>query len=488
LLGFPVTPENLPGRLWSAKTWVRSAGPDRIVLEQVDTNRPDLWSVEGVCREVRAVAGKAAEYPFLSDPATVGLRLSGRPPWGRHRPPASPAAGAAEMVLLEVADLSPVGWRTAARTAATLTPWYRHWAPGFTIGQLSPPPGVRAADIDVSQWPVLCIGDTASTIVDVHPDGATKAVFVIAGPLARTVRTAAAILGTNLSDRGCRVTGSASTMSLRHAAPVGFDADHLNRVLGTTGTDADVVAALRRLGHEVRGVPGQRYAAPPAWRDDILHPVDLAEDLMQARGEGSVPRIRYARPASGPIAPLNLLAERIAEAMVARGYAECLSHVLRPADPADGDFAPIRRRVDVSHPVTPTYAALRTSLLPGLLETAAIRLRRSAEARVFEVGDTVLLSDDAVASTHWMVGAAVTAGTDSLAELHAAVLGLADLLGAELVAVPAAVPWANPLESAEIRLGDTVIGPIGALTADAAGRRELPVGTACCELRLEPLL
>jgi phenylalanyl-tRNA synthetase beta chain len=330
--------------------------------------------------------------------------------------------------------------------------------------------------------------------VDVAPisaDHQSKALFMVAGPLGRNVRTAAAILGANLTDRGAHVSGCASTLPLGHAMAIRFDTDEINRILGTTFPDATVVSTLRALGHDVQhvpGVPGVRLAAPPPWRDDVLHPVDLAEDvLLASAGPASVPRIRSAGRASAPMAALNLLAERIAERLVARGYAECLSNVLRPAGGDLDVFEAVEQRVRVSRPVTPAYAALRTSLLPGLMDAAVISLRQSGSGRVFELGETLVVADDGAVRTRWTVGAVVAAGRQSLAESHATLLSLATLLDLDLTVTAAALPWASSLESGEIRVADTTVGCLGALSAGSIDRYGLPEGTACFEIQLDSL-
>jgi phenylalanyl-tRNA synthetase beta chain len=81
LIGKKLSVEALEKKLMLAKAELKEyhAGTDELKVELSDSNRPDLWSAEGIARQIRmALSGKAETYPFFKHgrKATREIRVS----------------------------------------------------------------------------------------------------------------------------------------------------------------------------------------------------------------------------------------------------------------------------------------------------------------------------------------------------------------------------------------------------------------------------
>lgn len=131
----------------------------------------------------------------------------------------------------------------------------------------------------------------------------------------------------------------------------------------------------------------------PPTRSDILHAVDIAEDVGIVYGYNNVRRTVPRTHTVGGAQPLNILGDLLREEIGRAGYAEVLTHGLCSAR---DNFAALRRpvapAVRLSNPANVEYEVVRTSLLPGLLK--CLQHNRAASFahgfKLFEVSDVVV--------------------------------------------------------------------------------------------------
>lgn len=168
-----------------------------------------------------------------------------------------------------------------------------------------------------------------------------------------------------------------------------LDAGLPARRLGIEVDGPQVEQLLLRMGHGVQvGPDGRLRVAVPAYRNDILHPVDLVEDVAIAYGyHNIVPRL-VPTFTVGVELPRSTLMNRARQAMAGLGYLEILTLILSNEA---GQFQKLRRaesshHVVVSHPISIEQTMIRTSLLPGLLDTFSVNTDHPLPQHLFEVG------------------------------------------------------------------------------------------------------
>ena len=178
-------------------------------------------------------------------------------------------------------------------------------------------------------------------------------------------------------DGGMMAVGAAP--SVRPA--VTLRAARVAAVLGAVVTDADIVRYLTSIGFDVMGKgQGMWSVTAPTWRHDVLHEVDLIEEIARLHGFDALPdTIEAYRPTTVPDHPLHLTGRRVRDALVAAGC-----HEVRPVPFVKGDDATHWR---VANPLAEDEPHLRMSVVHSLASRAEYNLTRmQGDVRIFEVG------------------------------------------------------------------------------------------------------
>jgi phenylalanyl-tRNA synthetase beta chain len=134
----------------------------------------------------------------------------------------------------------------------------------------------------------------------------------------------------------------------------------------------------------------------PPTRSDILHAVDVAEDVGIAYGYNNIGKRVPTTCTVGGEFPLNKVTDLLREEIARAGYTEVLTHGL--CSKRD-NFAALRRpaaaAVSLSNPANVEYEVVRTTLLTGLLKTLQHNRSSSFSGgfRLFEISDVVLVDD-----------------------------------------------------------------------------------------------
>ncbi|KAL7530611.1 hypothetical protein ACHAWF_003452 [Thalassiosira exigua] len=145
----------------------------------------------------------------------------------------------------------------------------------------------------------------------------------------------------------------------------------------------------------------------PPTRSDILHAVDVAEDVGIAYGYNNIQKTVPKTCTVGGEQPLNQLGDLLREEIGRAGYLEVLTHGLCSTRDNFGALRrPVTAAVSLSNPANVEYEVVRTSLLPGLLK--CLQHNKSASFaggfKLFEISD-VVLPDDAHVVAESIVGA-----------------------------------------------------------------------------------
>ena len=158
-----------------------------------------------------------------------------------------------------------------------------------------------------------------------------------------------------------------------------------NDLLGTSLKRADIVRLLARIGIRSGGSgKGTLKCVVPSFRVDIAREVDLIEEVARVHGYNNIEskrtaRISFDHPYAGAVA-----SDRMRTAAIGNGFQECISYPLQETGKAE--LAGVQP-VAVLNPQNREMAALRTSLLPGLLDAVQRNINfGNPDLRLFEVG------------------------------------------------------------------------------------------------------
>ena len=184
-----------------------------------------------------------------------------------------------------------------------------------------------------------------------------------------------------------------------------------NQVLGTDLTPEQMLHLLRRLHLPALAVDTENLVVQvPPFRGDLEREVDLIEEIARLAGFDAIPvtlpRGVVATPRPGPEVRLLAAARQLLEGL---GFFEVITYSFQPdrlgslLTPAADTPAALR----LANPLSEEQAMMRTSLLPGLLDTLRRNtLKQSLDVRLFEISKVFAprAGEDLPQEEPWLTG------------------------------------------------------------------------------------
>jgi phenylalanyl-tRNA synthetase beta chain len=200
---------------------------------------------------------------------------------------------------------------------------------------------------------------------------------------------------------GAKWVGHADVHDELSAPPViRFRTERTDAVVGIETPPADQHAILRRLGF---GVDGEQVTVP-TWRArDVTREIDVVEEVARFRLDEIPGRLPTRQAMFGALSKRQRIRRRIEDTLVGFGYAESYTWSLLPEEyPAAG--------IHLQEPLSSEQAALRTTLVDGLLASARRNLDAgNDEIALFEQAHVYLPTGDQLPEERWHV-AGITQG------------------------------------------------------------------------------
>ncbi len=218
-------------------------------------------------------------------------------------------------------------------------------------------------------------------------DESTTEVFVEAtGTEEHTLKNALTIIATTLADMGATIHALTCIQKdgSKHVVPNlspqkrKLSLENTNKLLGTTLTEKDVAKLLPKMGLAYeKGV-----VTIPAWRTDVLHEVDLIEDVAIALGYDTlIPKVPNIAT-TGQEARESVLSQKIAEVAVGLGCTEIATvHLIKPEEAKRAKV----KCVELEETKT-EYKVLRPSLSIPALRILAENKDTEYPHHLFEIG------------------------------------------------------------------------------------------------------
>lgn len=240
----------------------------------------------------------------------------------------------------------------------------------------------------------------------------------------------------------------------------------------------------------------------PPTRADVLHPIDIFEDVAIAHGYNNIVKTIPKTLTVAKQLPINKLTDQLREATAQAGFTEALTFSLCSRD----DVASKMRKdiknipaVHIANPKTLEFQVARTSLLPGLLKTVQANRKMPLPLKLFEISDVVLkdVGTEVGARNERHMSAVYYNKSPGFEIIH----GLLDRL-MQLLEVPPVQdksaggyylrqgedPTYFPGRAAEIVAYGQVVGSLGVVHPDVVTAFDLNLPCSAIEINLEPFL
>jgi phenylalanyl-tRNA synthetase beta chain len=181
---------------------------------------------------------------------------------------------------------------------------------------------------------------------------------------------------------------------VREQKPIVLSVEFTNRLLGTHIASAVIDGLLQSIGFTVEPLnPDQRRVVSPSFRVDVSRPVDLVEEIARLSGYDRIPTT-FPVISEGSVRsfPSQSPREQILRLMTGLGFSETITYsFVHPQSCKylrleSGD--PRLRALHVLNPLSEDQGIMRTSLIPGVLETVYRNIsRQSRNLKLFEIGN-----------------------------------------------------------------------------------------------------
>ena len=496
------------------------------VRVEYSPNRPDFGTDFGIARALRGLLGKevglpkfptsdsgisvsvdrrlSAVRPFIACVAATGLRLDDEDVRqfislqedlhnGLGRKRKMVAIGLHDMDAVEppfsyrAVDSSfkfvPLGGRNPVSVGSILSGTVEGRAYGAALAGSRLYPVITDAEGTVLSFPPIINGDatrvtarTKNMFVDVTSTD-RKAGDDVMAVVATTLAEAGGELGTVLVKYPGkpRVTPDLAPIELP------LDAGLVRSVLGLDLARGEILKSLARsrLGVKGKKVIGPRY------RVDLLHPVDIAEEVALGYG---VDRIRPVYPSSnqpGSFDRFEDFLDSTSTVMAGSGMTEMMTFELTDEKSLYSRFqrSP-SAKVAVQNPKSIEHSVLRDALVPTLMASLSGNVRSDYPQRVFEIGRVYNTSKNGVTEA-WHLGCLVAHSHSSYSEAKMYLESVCRIMSGKEVKASKGEHWAfAPGRCASVGVDETEIGYVGELKPEAIEAFGLGVPVSGFELDL----
>jgi len=166
---------------------------------------------------------------------------------------------------------------------------------------------------------------------------------------------------------------------------------YVNKILGTTFTGPQIDECLQKMGFETTLVSKEQIDVKiPCWRADILHEIDLIEDVAIGYGYDTFKRDTPTALTFGKKLPYQSAYDKLRLAMIGFGFNEVTTFTIsNEKDEYKKLGLTVGKRVEIQNPIGEEYNCLRVSLLPSLLKILADNKHYSLPQQIFELGFVV---------------------------------------------------------------------------------------------------
>lgn len=374
--------------------WGELEEHDQLRIELKDTNRPDLWCVEGIARQLRDHAqGHGQDYAFFTreaadltiqvDPALAALR----PFIGGFLATGHAIDETTLLALIEAQETLtynfghkrktvsigvydgaqvtfPVQYKAVGRDAMPFVPLppateLVKWPEGSAMTPQEilerHPTGREYAALLANMELVPLLADARGEVLSLIPIinsaglgrvtlGMNSLFVEASGTEQDHVLLALNILATNLRDRGWQIrpvtthypyaTPRGHAVSAPHAMPITLctPVNEFTRWLGEPVDTADLLKQLTAYGIAAHAEAEQIRATAPSYRQDYLHPVDVIEDYAISRGYASFTPTLAQAFTVGKLTPLTEYEDLVRDLMIGFGFEEAICNMLTSSE------------------------------------------------------------------------------------------------------------------------------------------------------------
>ncbi len=411
-------------------------------IEIGDTNRPDLWSVEGIARVFRErgipklrvkksgksiivnaniqkirpyIAGFVAKNvpmneELLLDIIQVQEKISEN--FGRKR----------EKISIGVYNYRdakfPLHYKAVAPKSVRFAPL--EFTEPLDLDEIldKHPKGHLYGHIVKKHKMYPLFTDSAEQVLSFPPiinsnylgkvrEGTSEIFIEVTGSDIMPVNLVVNIMALALQDRGATIESVnigypyATPLGKRHATPyvfaekLAFPEAMVKERLGIVLKTGQIISLLRSMQYDATKKGNKIVATVPYYRRDVMHPFDAIEDIAIAYGYGKIEPASLDSFTTGGLAPLTTSTEKVRRIAIGMGFQEIMSPILSNA--ADNEKSLNETKlIEIDNYMSKNYSAVRPSIIPSLLLVLSKNLHVEYPQKIFETGECASVENDEI--------------------------------------------------------------------------------------------
>jgi len=284
--------------------------------------------------------------------------------------------------------------------------------------------------------------------------------------------------------------------------------DRIESILGVSLDSREVIDYAERAGldaSETESDDGVAYDVEvPPYRVDVIHPLDIIDDIGRALGFNSLEPTYPDVSTVGGRHERSRLEDAARDALVGLGFEDLLNfHMTNEVenfermnlstpeaeDGNDADTVGLVDPVTIQEPYSEDYTILRTWALPSIMMVLENNTHRSYPQDLAEIGLAAGLDDseNTGVAEHRTVAAALARTDASYEDAKARLQALADAFDKDLETPPTTHPSFIGGRAAEVVLDGESAGVIGEIHPKVLVEHDLELPVAAFEFRLDAL-
>jgi len=165
-------------------------------------------------------------------------------------------------------------------------------------------------------------------------------------------------------------------------------------VLGIPLEENEIKQYLTKMGYNVEVNDGKLEVEIPYYRSDILHDIDIIEDIAIGYGYNNFETLEPESYTIGEEEPIEEFSNTIRELMIGQNYQEIMTPVLTDKEML---FDKVNREeskvIRLRNPVSSNYELGRDILLPNLLEILSENTHNPYPQKIFEAGEVIKVNE-----------------------------------------------------------------------------------------------
>ena len=518
---------------------------ETVNIEFKDTNRPDLWSVEGLTRALQGYIGQRKgikQYsleqsnfniyvskelynirPYIACTLIKNIHLTDNiirglmhlqekldQTYGHNRQKTS--IGIYNLDLIK----QPIEYTTVKPKEITFTPlgFNEEMTPETVLEKH--PKGREYGHIIKNNQIYPMLFDANGKALSLPPiinsndlgkvtETSRNLLIEVTGTLHKTVLNTLNLITTMLIDRGGKAytttiyyPDNSEYLKKQEITPnfnnrtMPLNIEYTNKILGLNLTAKHITDLLETAGLNTQKTTKTELTVTiPCYRTDIMHQVDLIEDIAIAYGYNNITPNWRELPTIGKTKPNQHIINNTRDLMIGLGYQETLNTTLTNKETLFNKMnTPQTPIIELYNPKITTMTCLRNWLLPGLIEFLSNNQSIEFPQKIYELGKTTQPNQthENCVQENEQLAAVTTHPNASFSEIKSTLDSFLTNLGVDWQITETTHPTFIEGRTGQIIMDNHEIGIIGEISPQVLENWKLENPTAAFEINLQKII